>query len=171
MKPHTLHIVAGPPASGKSVFGRRLAARLKAAFLDIDTVSEPIVQAGLALAGEDPEDRDSATFKAAFREPIYQTMLQTAQENLAHTSVVIVGPFTREFQEPDWLDAITREIDSPVEAYYITAQPEVRRQRMIARGNPRDRSKLANWDAYLRYYGEQSAPPFAHYFEDNSDSG
>ncbi|MBT3482584.1 MAG: ATP-binding protein, partial [Opitutales bacterium] len=41
---NTLHIIAGLPASGKTTYGQSLARRLDAAFLDIDTTTEPIVK-------------------------------------------------------------------------------------------------------------------------------
>ena len=66
----TLHIVGGPPASGKTRFGKELAARLGVVFLDIDTATEPLVKAGLSLAGKNVDDRDSPEFKSAYREPI-----------------------------------------------------------------------------------------------------
>ena len=62
----TLHIVGGPPASGKTRFGKELAARLGAVVLDIDTGTEPVVKAGLSLAGKNVDDRDSPEFKSAF---------------------------------------------------------------------------------------------------------
>src|SRR5690606_20277561 len=48
-----LHLVFGPPAAGKSVYARSLAKRIGACLLDSDEVTERMVRAGLALAGQD----------------------------------------------------------------------------------------------------------------------
>ena len=42
-----LNIVCGMPASGKSVFASLLAKRDSAALIELDSLSEPIVQASL----------------------------------------------------------------------------------------------------------------------------
>jgi len=167
----TLHIVGGPPASGKTRFGRELAARLGAAFLDIDTATEPIVKAALSLAQKNPDDRDSPEFKSAFREPIYNAVFDTAVVNLSHIDVVIAGPFTKEFQDANWLTSVKAKIGFPTKAYYLTADPGVRKKRLIKRNNPRDKAKLVDWEDYLRYYGTESRPAFEHHFEDTSQWG
>lgn len=164
----TLHIVGGPPASGKTRFGKELAARLGAAFLDIDTTTEPVVKAGLTLARKNPDDRDSPEFKSAFREPIYDALFDTAIVNLSHIDVVLTGPFTKEFQDANWLDSVRTRIGFPAKAYYVTADPGIRRKRLMKRNNPRDRAKLEDWASYIRYYGTESSPLFEHHFEDTS---
>lgn len=167
----TLHIVGGPPASGKTRFGKELAARFGAAFLDIDTVTEPVVQAGLSLANKNPDDRDSPEFKSAYREPIYEALFNTAKINLSHIDVVVAGPFTKEFRDANWLDAVRAKVGHPAKAYYVTADPRIRKKRLTKRNNPRDRAKLEDWERYLRYYGTESSPPFEHHFEDTSQWG
>ena len=167
----TLHIVGGPPASGKTRFGRELAARLGAVFLDIDTVTEPVVKAGLSLASKNVDDRDSPEFKSAYREPIYEALFNTAIVNLRHIDVVIAGPFTKEFQDANWLDSVRVKVGFTARAYYVTADPRIRKKRLMKRNNPRDRAKLEDWESYLRYYGAESKPPFEHHFEDTSQWG
>ena len=88
---NTLFIVAGLPAAGKTTYARGLANEKKAAFIDIDSGSEPIVKAGLVLAGHDPDDRDSPIFKNAFRIPIYDTLFQIARDNIENIHVVIAS--------------------------------------------------------------------------------
>lgn len=166
-----LHIVAGPPASGKSVYGMKLAGELKAALLDIDTATERVVQAGLVAAGKSPDDRDSPDFKARFREPIYETLFEVAKENLPHISVVIVGPFTKEFREPDWLSELSAKIGTATFAHYVTANAETRKRRMEHRACARDIPKLNDWERYLSYYQEDARPPFEHSFLDTSNLG
>ena len=82
----------------------------------VDTTTEPVVRAALTLAGLDPDDRDSPTYKQAFREPIHEALLAIAAANLDHLSVVIVAPFTRELrQDPE------QERDFPLPKKQVTA--------------------------------------------------
>jgi predicted kinase len=166
----TLHIVAGLPASGKSTYGRALAKERRAAFLDIDSASEPIVRAGLSLAGQDPDDRDSAVFKNAFRSPIYDTLFQVARENLCAIDVVIAGPFTAELRDPDWPAKLEAELSARVEIHYTSCDSETRRRRMIERGEARDASKLENWSVHLAYYKDAPRPACPHSSVDTSET-
>lgn len=161
---HTLHIVVGPPAAGKTTYGRELARKLGAAFLDIDTCTETIVRAAQQTLGEDPDDRDSPTFKDRFREPIYQSLFAIAKANLLHIDAVITGPFTKEFANPNWLSELRQTLGMPgdIKAYYLQAHAKTRYERMLRRANPRDRRKLENWESFLRYYGEDTPPLFPH---------
>lgn len=162
------YIVCGGPGAGKSVYGKRLAERAAAAFLDIDVSTERLVRVALGLAGHDPDDRDSRFFKEHFREPIYEQLFDIACDNLRHVNVVIAGPFTRELRDPAWRERLTARLGCPVEIHYVSCPPEIRRKRMHRRGNPRDEAKLRGWDEYLRYYDE--APPCCpHLLVDNSE--
>ncbi|WP_319522346.1 hypothetical protein [uncultured Desulfosarcina sp.] len=40
----------------------------------------------------------------------------------------------------------------------------MRRQRLLARADARDRSKLEDWDNYLKYYADEAPPCFDHVF-------
>lgn len=160
----TCYIVLGAPASGKSTYARALAARCGAALVDIDTATEPVVRAALSSQGRDPDDRDSAFFKEHFRQPIYDALFQIARENLGQIDAVVVGPFTSEQRDPDWLGKVAAQLGVPcrVEAHWVTCPPEIRRERMALRANPRDASKLADWRSHQAYYGEQAPPLFEH---------
>ncbi|MEZ5535784.1 MAG: ATP-binding protein [Thiolinea sp.] len=155
-------IVCGAPAAGKTSYGKKLATAESAVFLDIDTATERLVQLALQLSGHDPADRDSEFFKQHFRMPIYEQLFDIAADNLSFSNVVITGPFTREIRDPDWPDALAERLGAPVEVHYVTCKPEVRKQRMIERGNPRDAGKLADWGEYVSYYGDEEPPCFEH---------
>jgi predicted kinase len=94
-------VVCGNPGSGKSFYGRQLSKDHGAVFLDIDIVTERLVRAGLSLAQQDPDDRDSDGFKETLRQPIYDTLFDISRENLQWNDVVIVGPFTKELRNPE----------------------------------------------------------------------
>jgi len=144
-----LHIVTGAAGVGKSTYGASLASKLNAALLDSDTLSEAVVRAGMKAAGLDPADRDSPEYKTIFRDAVYECLFETAAENLAHTSVVLVGPFTRELQDADWPQRLAERLGVEPTVWFLTCADEVRRERIAARGNPRDRGKLEAWDQYV----------------------
>ena len=139
-----------------------------ATLLDIDTVTERLVEAGLAAAGHSPNDRDSDYFKRTYREPIYQALFDIARDNIPFHDVVITGPFTKEIQEPDWPVKLSSELGCAVEVHYVQCPPEIRRQRLAVRGDARDLAKLADWDRYIEYYGEEHPPVFEHVLVDGA---
>ncbi|MCH6256586.1 ATP-binding protein [Puniceicoccaceae bacterium K14] len=155
---HTLYIVTGLPGSGKTHYGKMLAIEKGAAFIDIDTSTETLVQAAQKALGEDIDDRDSPLFKDRFRGAIYKTQFQIAAENLTHTDVVITGPFTKELTNPDWQNDLERKFGCPIQILYTQCSTELIRQRIEKRNNPRDIAKLANWSEYLKYYGKNRLP-------------
>ena len=161
-------VVCGSPGSGKSRHGKQLSKDRGAVLLDIDTVTERLVRAGLSLAQQDPDDRDSDAFKKTFRQPIYETLFGIARENLLWNDVVIVGPFTRELRNPEWPSELSEILQSPVEVHYIYCAPEIRRERLSHRGDPRDGAKLRDWEHHVRYYGAEDPPDFPHVFIDTS---
>ncbi len=149
---HTLFIVCGQPAVGKTTWAGQLAKTQHACFIDIDTVSEPLVHAGLRLAGHDPDDRDSTLYKTAFRQPVYQAMFAMANDNLPHTNVVLCAPFTQELANQHWPQQLASQYGCNVMVYWLFAKAETIKQRMIIRGNNRDRNKLKRWDDYQAYF-------------------
>ena len=144
-----LYIVCGPAGAGKSTYGKKLAAEKQACFLDSDTVTEPVVRAGMKLGGLEPNDRDSAEYRAAFRDPVYDCLFETAAENLPHVPVVMVGPFTSEIRRPEWREELAERFGCDVEVIFVTCVEEDRYRRIQERGNPRDAPKLADWNEYL----------------------
>lgn len=163
-----LIIVSGSPAAGKSSYGLKLAQQRSACLVDIDTCSELLVKLALQEAGKDPLDRDSAYFKHTYREAIYQTLFAIAKENLTHTDVIIVGPFTKEIRDFDWPKKIKLELGVAAEIHYLYCESEARLERMKARGNPRDKSKISDWSNSKNYYGKEEPPVFEHVYIDTT---
>lgn len=157
-KTSQLHLVCGQPGVGKTTWGKNLARQLGATFLDIDVVTEPIVKAALKLNNMSPNDRDSALFKRFFREPIYSSLYACAADNLDMGDVVIAGPFTKELQNENWHTELVERFLHPVRIYWLTCSEESLKQRILSRNNPRDRSKLENWDGYQAYFKTASEP-------------
>jgi predicted kinase len=162
-----IHLVFGPPASGKTVYARRLAHEIRAVLLDSDEVCERLVRAGLILAGMDPDDRDSSAYKAAFREAVYETLFDLAVSHAGRLPVVIAGPFTREGGDADWPERMRMRLGILPEFHFVWCHPDVRRRRVALRGAGRDLPKLADWENYVATCRE--APPvFPHQWIDTT---
>jgi len=161
-------IICGAPAAGKSTYAKKLASERGAMILDIDEATEVLVRLGMELAGKDPDDRDSPFFKKSFREPIYCQMFSLARLNLPYVEVLIVGPFTRELNDPTWPERLEKHLGCEVEVHFVYAEPDIRRKRMIERANPRDQSKLERWSQHLEYYRGCEFPVCKHARVDTS---
>jgi predicted kinase len=162
-----IHLVSGPPAAGKSTYARQLAETLGAVLLDSDEVTERLIRAGLALAGLDPDDRDSPAYKAAFREVVYETLFDLAESHASRLPVVIAGPFTREGGDAKWPGRLAERFGVMPEFHYVWCEPAERKARLLARGAMRDLPKLADWDAYVATCREV-APVYPHRWIDTS---
>jgi predicted kinase len=155
-------IVCGNAGTGKSTFAARLCAERGAALLDLDTITERLTRLVLRAHGLPEEDRDSEAYKQLLREPNYETVFDVACDNLEHVPCAIVGPFTRERREADWPARLAARLRTQVEIYHVWCSVEQRRERLIQRGNPRDRAKLEDFAAYAAA-GEDPAPlPYPH---------
>ena len=161
-------IIAGSPASGKTTYGKIIAEKRKAFFLDIDTVTETLIRTALKESGKNENDRDSSYFKKTYREPIYDTLFKIAAENVLWTDVVIAGPFTKELRISDWPEILQEKLHSNVEIHYVYCSPSVRLERIRQRGEFRDIQKLKEWETINSYYGEEDRPVFQHTFVDTT---
>ena len=119
-----LVVICGPAGAGKSTYGRKLARETGACLLDSDTVTEPVVRAGMALGELDPDDRDSPAYREAFRGPVYECLFQVAAENLPHCDVILVGPFTSEIRDPNWHLHLFARFEIVPEIIYVWAEDE-----------------------------------------------
>lgn len=162
-------VICGNPGSGKTTYGKSLAKKRGAAYLDIDLVTERIIKVALIESGKSPDDRDSDYFKKTYREPIYSTLLDVAKENLAWVDVVVAGPFTREVRKQGWLKELQEFFKTEVEVHYLYCSPEKRRERLARRAAPRDLQKISNWAEYLRNLCDEKPPDFPHVFVDTSE--
>jgi predicted kinase len=164
----TLYVICGSPAAGKTTYAQKLALERKAMLVDIDTATERLVKLGLKLSGRSEDDRDSEFFKSNFRDPIYEALFDIAAQNLRHADVIVVGPFTREIRDSKWPEALEARFGCRIEVHYLRCKPEIRRERMIARANPRDLPKLSDWETFSKYYGDEAPPAFAHTLVDTT---
>lgn len=159
--PHCF-VVVGAAGCGKSTFATEVC-RVFApvAIVDIDPCIEHLLAAGVRCAdGIASDDRDSAKYKAAFREPIHEQLFSIARQQLhvAHISCVLIAPFTTERRLPDfcrWLRSKLEWLGS-LHVFFLHCRPSVRMERVVNRALPRDAKKFD--------------PSVADYWETSSDT-
>ena len=137
-------IVAGPAGSGKSTLGREVARLLGAAMLDQDVLTQPLT-ALIAEMTDAGDDLDHPTLTGGVRRARYDTVLDTAADNLRiGLSVVLVAPFTRELAVPAARAGLAARL-TPGRVVLVRVQVPagVAAARRIVRDLPRDRAALS----------------------------
>ena len=147
----------GGAASGKTTLAKRLAAGRRAAVLDMDTLLRPAAEALMTQAGLDPSDRDSAEYKRLCRDLGYRITMDAALENVElGNDAYVIGPFTKETQDPEWLRGELSRIGPAAAAVEVKvvvvylADPAVYRERIERRATELDRWKLEHWPEFSR---------------------
>ncbi|SFL82894.1 shikimate kinase [Paenibacillus sp. 1_12] len=145
----------GPAGAGKTTIAKTLAKRYRAALFDMDTMLRPAAAALMKLAGLDPEDRDSATYKSLCRDLGYRITMDAALENIElGTDAYVIGPFTKETESPEWLVKELESIGASVEnvevkvVFVHLADSLSYYQRIKERGLSLDDWKLDNWNVF-----------------------
>ncbi len=147
----------GHAGTGKTTLARQLIGPLMRAtgeafcLLDKDTLYGRTGAATMAALANDPHDRDSPLYLQHLRDPEYLGLLDTARENLElGIGVLVVAPLSREVREGRLLNRQWLGIGPEVElrVVWVETDEATARQRIVARGNPNDAYKLANWDTY-----------------------
>jgi hypothetical protein len=145
----------GPAGAGKTTLAKALAKKHHTAFFDMDTLLRPAAEAIMALSGLDPIDRDSPVYKVLCRDLGYRLTMDAALENVElGTDTFVVGPFTKETEDPFWLERELSRIgtsvrDIDVKAVYVfLPSKEHYRLRIKERGSALDTWKLENWNEF-----------------------
>ncbi len=154
-----LVFIAGHAGTGKTTLARRavplLHARTGESFcvLDKDTAYGAYSAKVMGLLTGDPDDRDSPTFLEHLRDEEYRGLVEVAAENLAlGVNVVLVGPFSREVKSKRVFDPLALGVppDTRIRVVWVSLGEATAKARIVARGDPRDRYKLAHWDEYRK---------------------
>jgi sugar-phosphatase len=147
--------VGGVAGSGKSTLGRALAASLRAPLLDLDTLTNPLLDA----LGDDVFGSHwlSSVHAPTVRRGRYAALLATAADVLSTTGrVVLVAPFTAELAGgPAWDDLVGAVPPGSLRMVQIVGRPEVFARRRAARGTERDQYRTPGPEAS----GASSAVP------------
>lgn len=174
-----LVFVVGGAGAGKTTLAKIVARRRRMAVFDMDTLLRPAAEALMTQAGLDPRDRDSDAYKRLCRELGYRITMDAALENAAlGTDAIVIGPFTRELEEPGWIDGelaragIARgDVDVKAVSVYL-GDASLYKARIAGRGGELDGWKLANWERFSRGLGRKqvqwSLPADAILYVDNS---
>jgi predicted kinase len=147
----------GHAGSGKTTLAKRLIAPLMQTtgapfcLLDKDTLYGAYSSAAIGALTGNPNDRDSPLFLQHLRDPEYRSLIDTAAENLAlGVSVMVVAPLSREVREGRLFDRAWLGVsdDVSIRVVWTHVNEDVARERIVARRDPNDAYKLANWAAY-----------------------
>jgi sugar-phosphatase len=134
----TVWVVAGPAGSGKTTLGRALAGRLGAVLIDLDRVTNPLLDAlgdQVAPGGHWNDPRLRPTVRPAR----YTALLAVASDQVAE-NLVLVAPFTAELRGgPEWSALLAAVAPAVPRVVWLDASPAVLAARRDARGEDRDR--------------------------------
>ena len=144
-------LLSGAPASGKSTLSHLVARELRAAVIDQDVATAPLVEVVQRLVGVD--DLDDVRLAGLTRAARYRVVMDLAVDNLAAgTPVVLVAPFTAERAEPAaWAETRDRLVaagGAPI-LVWLRLEPAEMLRRLRERAADRDAAKLADEVAYL----------------------
>jgi len=165
-------VVAGAPGAGKTTVAGLLAQRLTPhpAVLDKDTVYGSFVAAMLAAAGRAPGEREGSWYDENIKVHEYRGLTETAREIRAHgCPVLLVGPFTGQIRDPEaWRSWTERLGGGEVRLVWVSCDPQVLRERLIARGSERDGAKLAAYAQFVERMRPDEPPPVPHFAIQNT---
>lgn len=136
-RPPIALVVAGIAGSGKSTLGAALARALRAPLLDLDSLTNPLLD---RLDGVLDEHWLSGAFGARIREGRYAALRRTAIDVLDSVGVVVlVAPFTAELRGGDEWERLRGELaPAVVQVIHLVGDPAVFEARRELRGEPRD---------------------------------
>lgn len=142
----------GGAGAGKTTLAKALARRSHAALFDMDTFARPAAEAIMTSLGLDPNDRDSSIYKSQCRNVGYRITMDAALENIElGNDAYVIGPFTREAEEPLWLEKELSVIGASLEEVEVKvifvslSNESIYRERIQQRGSALDVWKLDNW--------------------------
>ncbi len=155
-------VTIGPAGSGKSHVARELARKLRAIYLDKDSMAGEIVDAALELVGRRAGGReDDPTYLERLMPAEYAALFATAADNLRlGLPVVLDAPFAAYLGDPDFLTTSAGRASwptgTPLVVVEVRTSAETVRSRLTQRALPRDHAKLADWSTFWQQLGTQN---------------
>ncbi|HEY3505777.1 MAG TPA: AAA family ATPase [Actinocatenispora sp.] len=166
-------LIGGYAGTGKTSIARALARQTGWALLDKDTLCGPLVETALAVLSLPPGDRDSDAYRTVVRPAEYRALLDTSLDNVRiGRSVIAVAPFIGEFADEQWLSGTRSAVEASggwLRIVWVHGDADSMLTYLRRRGAARDRSKLTDWDGYLRHLNLGLVPAAGPYeLVDNS---
>ena len=140
-------LIAGPAGSGKSTLGAALAARGRLPLLDLDTLTNPLLD---ALGPEPPAGHwNDASWRSVVRPARYACLLAVAAEQVrTGTGAILVAPFSAEMSGgSEWEDLVSAVAPAVPVVCWLASSAALRSARIAARAEPRDRAAAAGTNA------------------------
>ncbi|AWV33690.1 MULTISPECIES: AAA family ATPase [Paenibacillus] len=153
----------GPAGAGKTTLAKAIASRRKIPFFDMDILLRPAADAIMTLHGLDPADRDSAEYKRLCRDLGYRITMDAALDNISlDVDAFVVGPFTKEAANPDWISHELARIGRSLQDVEVKvvlvglANEELYRERIQDRQSPLDEWKFQHWNEFRTSLGNRT---------------
>lgn len=131
-------VVAGPAGSGKSTLGLQLARLLRLPFLDLDTLTNPLLD---QLADDILHGRhwNDPALRGVIRPARYAALLAALADQVkAGAGAVVVAPFSAELRGgPEW-ERLVEAAGGVPRVVWLRASPELLRERRRERSADRD---------------------------------
>lgn len=165
-------VIGGFAGSGKTELGRILSRMTRWPLLDKDSVTRPVTEAALSLAGQPITDRESEIYLTRVRPAEYETLTLVMLENIeCGNNVIISAPFIREFTNTGWfqrLETACSNVQAKCVFVWVDTDADSMSHYLRHRAAGRDTWKLNNWDEYLGQLDLSLRPAAEHYVIKNS---
>ncbi len=141
--------VSGQAASGKSQFTKELAAARGLTIVDFDDTLQKTIEKHSVLLAEIGMEK----FLAQVGPERYEDLIVRALSEFNQgKSIVLEAPFSKQIADQQLWDALVEpfvKLGATPKLFWVNVSPDVRRARLISRGEVRDREKLEKIDEYL----------------------
>src|SRR5262249_53771911 len=140
--------------------------------LDKDTLTRPVVEAALEIAGRPLNDRETETYLSLIRPREYEATMGAAVENVeCGNSVILTAPFLRELADAAWVQRRQARFaarGATVHLVWVYCDADSMLGYLRHRAAARDAYKLADWPRYLMTIDLDQRPAAPHFLIDNS---
>ena len=163
------YFVAGLAGSGKSYYSRKIAKELDLKMIDFDDNFNEFITAHK----DEYEKLGSEKFLAIYAKTRYTDLMNRAVTQLQQgVSVVIAAPFSKQIQDQKLWDELispVKRFDPNPTLYWVVIPDELRKKRLITRGEKRDAEKIKKIDEYISL--SPAKPPVVEHILVQGDKG